>query len=85
MRGAIVDEDDGSGEGERAADDLDQQNAAQREPDQEAGGLVWRGEGGVDDGEVWRQGVGEREEAEAVAEAHQGSEPGVDGRVDEEL
>lgn len=44
-----------------------------------------RGAGGVDDGEVRRQGVGEREEAEAVAEAAQRSESGVDGRVDEEL
>ena len=43
---------------------------------------MWWGEGGVDDGEVRRQGVGEREEAEAVAEALQGSEPCVDGRVD---
>ncbi len=39
----------------------------------------------MDDGEVGRQGVGEREEAEAVAEAPQGSESRVHGRVDEEL
>ncbi len=85
VRGAVVDEDDGSGEGERAAHDLDEQDAAEREPDREAGGLVRRGEGGVDDGEVRRQGVGEGEEAEAVAEALPGPEPGVDGRVGEEL
>ena len=85
MWGAVVDEDDDGGQGEGAADDLDGQDAAQREPDGDAGGLVRRGEGGVDDGEVWRQGVGEREEAEAVAEAPQRPESGVDGRVDEEL
>ncbi len=39
----------------------------------------------MDDGEVRRQDVGEREEAEAVAEASQGSESCVHGRVDEEL
>ena len=39
----------------------------------------------MDDGEVGCQGVGEWEEAEAVAEAPQGSESCVDGRVDDEL
>lgn len=39
----------------------------------------------MDDGEVGRQGVGEREEAETVAKASQGPEPCVDGRVDEKL
>lgn len=39
----------------------------------------------MDGGEVGRKGVGEGEEAEAVAEGFQGAEFGVDGRVDEEL
>lgn len=47
--------------------------------------MVRWGEGGGDNGEVWRQKVGEREEAEAVAQASPGSESGVDGRVNEEL
>lgn len=47
--------------------------------------MVRRGEGRGDDGEVRGEGVGEWEEAEAVAQASQGSEAGVDGRVDEEL
>ena len=54
MRGAVVDEDDGGGEGEGAADDLDRQDAAQGEPDRDAGGLVRWSEGGGDDGEVGR-------------------------------
>lgn len=85
MGGAVVDEDDGGGEGESAADDLDEQDAAQGQPDQDAGGLVWWSEGGVDHGEVWCHGVGEGEEAKAVPEAFQGAESCVDGRVDEKL
>ena len=39
----------------------------------------------MNDGEVWRQSVGEWEEAEAVSKAPQGSESCVDGRVDKKL
>lgn len=39
----------------------------------------------MDDGKVWRQSVGEGEEAEAIAKASQGPQSRVDGRVDEEL
>lgn len=85
MRGAVVDKDDGGRECERSADDLDQQDAAQGEPDDNTRGLTRWGEGGVDDGEVGRQSVGEGEEAETVAEASQGAESGVDGRVDDKL
>lgn len=54
MRGAIVDEDDGGGEGKRPPDDLDAQDGAEGHPDHDAGGLVrWR-EGGRDEGEVGR-------------------------------
>lgn len=47
--------------------------------------MVRWSEGGGDNGEIWRQEVGEREEAKAVAQASQGAESRVDGRVDEEL
>ena len=66
MRRAVVDEDDVGGQGEGPGEDLDGQDAAQREPDRDARGLGRWGEGGRDDGEVGRQTVGEREEAETV-------------------
>ena len=81
----IVNKDDSSGEGESAGNDLDEENAAEEEPDEGAGRLSRGRSGGGDEGEVRSEGVGDGEEEEGVAEGGDGSEPGVDAGVDEEL
>ena len=78
MRRAVVDEDSGVRDGESAGQDLDQQDASYGEPDEDAGGLGRGGGGGRDDGEVRGEGVGDREEAEAVAETAGGAQCCVD-------
>ena len=85
MRGGIIYQDDGSGESERAGDYLDEQDAAEGEPDEGAGGLSGGRSGGGDKGEVRSECVGDGEEEEGIAEGAHGAEPGVDAGVDEEL
>ena len=85
MRRAIINQDDGSRESERAGNDLDEEHAAEGEPDEGTGGLGRGRVGGGDEREVWGEGVGDGEEEEGVAEGGDGAEPGVDAGVDEEL
>lgn len=54
MGGAIINKDDSSGESERAGDYLDEEDAAEGEPDEGAGRLRGRRGGGGDEREVWR-------------------------------
>ena len=85
MRATVIQQDDGSGQGERARRDLQQQDEDDAGPDKQAAGRGRRGGGARQHGQVGREEVGDREEDEEVAEGVERAEPGVDGGVEEEL
>lgn len=64
---------------------MDEEHAAEGEPDEGTGSLGRRRGGGGDEREVRSEGVGDGEEEEGVAEGRYDAEPGVDAGVDEEL
>ena len=85
MRTAVVDEDGVRGQGEGAAEDLDEEHAAEGEPEEGTGGLCRRGGGGGHDGEVGGEEVREREEAQEGTIGAERAEEGVDARIDDQL
>lgn len=85
MRRAVVDEDRGGGEGEGAADDLDEQHAADGEPDEDAVLFGWWRGYGWYDGEEGDEGVGDREGEEEDPPGFDDAETCVHPGVDDEL
>lgn len=85
VRGAVVEEDNGCGEGERTRRHLEEEDDDDREPYPGPVGLVRRRGGGRRERDVRRKGVRQREKREKVLVALGGAETAVDRWVDGEL
>ena len=82
---AVINQDNGRWQRERASEDLHQEHARKGQPNEDAGRLRWRHGAAGDDGQVGCEAVSNGETEDTPPVAPQRAESGIDARVDEEL